>query len=72
MAGTAWRLERFEKAAVQPSWTGEFPDFAQALEFATAVLGSGREESVRFAPPTGAPAVQIKQLVQLGAWERNE
>ncbi len=69
MAGTAWHLEQYEKAAEQPSWTGDFPDFAQALEFAMAVLGSGKEESVRFTAPNGAPAAQIKQLVELGAWE---
>jgi hypothetical protein len=46
---SGWHLERYEKAAVTAIWSGDFPDFAQALEFATAVLGSGKEESIRFA-----------------------
>jgi hypothetical protein len=70
MARTAWYLERYEKAATRASWSGEFPNFAQALEFATSVLGSGKEESIRFIAPDGAPPAQIKQLLALGAWER--
>jgi hypothetical protein len=67
---SGWHLERYEKAAVTAIWSGDFPDFAQALEFATAVLGSGKEESIRFISPDSAPEAQIKQLLALGAWER--
>jgi hypothetical protein len=61
-----WYLERHEKAAIAASWTGDFSDFAQALEFATAVFGSGKEESMRFTAPDGANE-PVKQLIALGA-----
>lgn len=70
MARSSWYIERYEKAATQPSWTGDMPDFAHALDFATSALGSGKEESVRFIAPDGAPEAQVKQLVTLGAWEK--
>ena len=66
---SGWHLERYEKAATAASWTGDFSDFAQALEFATAVFGSGKEESIRFTAPDGANEAQVKQLIALGAWE---
>jgi hypothetical protein len=62
-----WYLERHEKAAIAASWTGDFSDFAQALEVATAVFGSGKEESIRFTAPDGANEAQVKQLIALGA-----
>jgi hypothetical protein len=70
MARPTWYLERYEKAATKASWSGDFTDFAQVLEFATAVLGSGKEEGVRFIAPDGAPPAQIKQLLALGASQR--
>jgi hypothetical protein len=70
MTRTAWYLERCEKAATGASWTGEFTDFAQALEFATSVIGSGKEEQVRFIAPNEAPGAQIEQLEALGATEK--
>ena len=66
---SGWHLERYEKAAAAASWTGDFSDFAQALEFAMAVFGSGKEESIRFTAPDGANEAQVKQLIALGAWE---
>jgi hypothetical protein len=43
---SGWHLERYEKAATSASWSADFSDFAQALEIATAVFGSGKEESI--------------------------
>jgi hypothetical protein len=64
MAG--WHLERYEKDATAASWAGDFSHFAQALEFATSVLGSGKDESIRFTAPVDATEAQIKQMLALG------
>jgi hypothetical protein len=66
MKQTGWHLERYEKDATSASWSGNFPNFAQALEFATSVLGSGKEESIRFTAPDDAPGAEIKQMLALG------
>jgi len=42
MAQTVWRPERYGKDRTSASWTGDFTHFAQALEFATLVFGSGK------------------------------
>jgi hypothetical protein len=63
---SGWHLERYEKDAAGASWTGDFPHFAQALEFATSVLGSGKDESIRFIAPHDATEAQIKQMLALG------
>jgi hypothetical protein len=70
MAQTTWHLERYEKASTKASWSGDFTDFAQVLAFSTAVIGSGKDENVRFVAPDGAPKAQIKQLLALGAWDK--
>ena len=66
MRRTFWHIERYDKGSTTPSWEGEFADFAQALEYATASLGSGKVESIRFTAPDGATEAQIKQMIALG------
>jgi hypothetical protein len=66
MAQSGWHLERYEKDATRASWSGDFPNFAQALEFATSVLGSGKDECIRFTAPVDAPKSHIAQMLALG------
>jgi hypothetical protein len=66
MAQTFWHIARYDKGSTALSWEGEFADFAQALEYATAALGSGKVESIRFTAPDGATEAQIRQMVALG------
>jgi hypothetical protein len=66
MARSGWHLERYEKDATSACWSGDFPDFAQALEFATSVLGSEKDESIRFTAPDDAPKSHIEQMLALG------
>jgi hypothetical protein len=68
MAQSTWHLERYEKAATKASWSGDFTDFPQVLEFATSVLGSGKGESVRFSRSFGWNVIDLTMPVS--GWPR--